>query len=99
MIYANGLGAVDPPVPLGAAAPPSGPLSPVAAPVTLRIGGLAARVDFAGLVPGFPGLYQLNVVVPAGVTAADEVPVDDRDQRTDQPGRHVGDPVGPGGPL
>lgn len=75
VIYANGLGAVSPPVALGAAAPLAGPLSRVVAPVSVRIGGVDTRVDFAGLAPGFPGLYQLNVVVPAAAPAGDEVPV------------------------
>jgi uncharacterized protein (TIGR03437 family) len=74
-IYANGLGAVNPPVPLGAAAPPAGPLSRTVNPVTVRIGGIAVQPQFAGLAPGFPGLYQINVQVPAGVTPGDAVPV------------------------
>lgn len=32
-------------------------------------------VDFAGLTPGFAGLYQVNATVPAGVGAGAEVPV------------------------
>jgi adhesin/invasin len=43
--------------------------------VTMTIGGINATVLFAGLTPGFPGLYQVNAVVPAGVSASDQVPV------------------------
>ncbi len=43
--------------------------------VTASIGGLPAQVSFAGLAPGFAGLYQVNVTVPAGVTAGASVPV------------------------
>lgn len=75
VIYANGLGAVDPPVALGAAAPLSGPLSRTTNPVRVRIGGVAATPQFAGLAPGFPGLYQINVAVPAGVAPGDAVEV------------------------
>ncbi|HEX8351985.1 MAG TPA: IPT/TIG domain-containing protein, partial [Pyrinomonadaceae bacterium] len=39
-------------------------------PVTVHVGGRAARVSYAGPSGGFPGLDQLNVVVPDGVTGA-----------------------------
>ncbi len=39
--------------------------------VTVTIGGIAAPVSFAGLVG--PGLYQINITVPAGLTAGDNV--------------------------
>jgi len=32
-------------------------------------------VSFSGLAPGGVGLYQVNVLVPLGVTAAENVPV------------------------
>lgn len=43
-------------------------------PVTAAIGGQSAQVLFAGLAPGFAGLYQVDVVVPAGAIGAN-VPV------------------------
>jgi uncharacterized protein (TIGR03437 family) len=72
VIYCTGLGAVNPPVVLGAAA--TGP-TPTVVPVTATIGGMAAAVSYAGLTPGFPGLYQVNTVVPAGIAPSSQVPV------------------------
>jgi uncharacterized protein (TIGR03437 family) len=67
VLYCTGLGVVTPAVPEGMA-PPSNPLSNTVNPVTVTIGGMNAPVQFSGLTPGFPGLYQVNAVVPDGVT-------------------------------
>jgi uncharacterized protein (TIGR03437 family) len=73
VIFCTGLGATTPSVATGQAAPSS---SAVNVPVTVTIGGVAAtNVSYAGLAPGFVGLYQINVVVPAGVTVGPTVPV------------------------
>jgi len=61
--YLTGLGAVSPSVATGAAAPAS-PLSLVSATVTATVGNVSAPVQFAGLAPGFAGLYQVNIQVP-----------------------------------
>jgi uncharacterized protein (TIGR03437 family) len=34
---------------------------------SVRIGGVAARVLYSGLSPGFPGLYQVNVEMAPGL--------------------------------
>ena len=34
---------------------------------SVEIGGLAGEVLFAGLTPGFVGLYQLNILLPVGL--------------------------------
>jgi uncharacterized protein (TIGR03437 family) len=73
IIYAVGLGEKTPQATAGQAATAS-PLLTVAAAVSLTIGGQNARVDFAGLAPGFAELYQINAAVPAGVTG-NSVPV------------------------
>jgi len=63
-VYASGLGAVNPAVAAGAV-PPTSPLSRVSGDVGAFIGGVAAMVQFAGLAPGSPGVYQVNIMVPA----------------------------------
>jgi len=76
LIYLTGLGAVNPPVADGTAGL-GNPLSRSAATVNVLIGGLPATVSYSGLAPLYPGLYQLNVVVPAdlAVTATGPFPL------------------------
>jgi acid phosphatase type 7 len=68
----TGLGAVNGAVQPGVA--PAAPL-PVAAGVTVSIGGVSATVISAGLGTANPGVYEVRVVVPAGVTASAPVQV------------------------
>ena len=56
-------------------AAPSTPLANTQNPVKVTIGGQAAQVQYCGLAPGYAGLYQVNVVVPAGIAPGNEVPV------------------------
>jgi uncharacterized protein (TIGR03437 family) len=74
LIYGTGFGSVVPSVPSGAAAP-GDPLANVTGTVTVQIGGRDAPVSFAGLAPGFVGLYQLNVRIPPETSPASNVPV------------------------
>jgi adhesin/invasin len=74
VIYCVGLGSVNPAVTSGGAAPGL-PLAYANAAVTVTFGGQVATPGFAGLTPGFAGLYQVNVVVPTGVTPGNQVPV------------------------
>jgi uncharacterized protein (TIGR03437 family) len=55
-------------------------------PVTVTVGGRAATVHYAGASGGFPGLDQINVAVPDGVTGAAEVVVTTADGRASRPG-------------
>jgi uncharacterized protein (TIGR03437 family) len=73
-IYCTGLGSVTDPPPSGTPASGS-PLSHTRAVPSVTIGGIPATVNFSGLAPGFVGLYQVNVEVPASTTAGDAVPL------------------------
>jgi uncharacterized protein (TIGR03437 family) len=42
--------------------------------LTVSIGGATAKIAYAGLTPGFVGLYQFNVVVP-NIAANDQAPL------------------------
>ena len=68
LIYCTGLGAVSSTPADGAAA--SGQSTLVAAEVT--IGGIKSTVIFSGLAPGFVGLNQVNVQVPAGLKSGNQ---------------------------
>jgi uncharacterized protein (TIGR03437 family) len=74
VIYVEGMGGVNRAVVPGEPSP-GGPFAEVVSPVTVTIGGQEAQVLFAGLTPFFAGLYQVNAVVPQGVTPGNEVPV------------------------
>jgi uncharacterized protein (TIGR03437 family) len=73
IIYCTGLGAVNGTANASLPAP-STPLA-LQNPVSVTIGGLAANVSLAGVVPGFTGLYQVKVAVPSGVSPGAAVPL------------------------
>jgi uncharacterized protein (TIGR03437 family) len=54
VIYSTGLGVVT----------PTGGLSATAAPVTVMLNGVELSSAYAGLTPGYSGLYQVNVAIP-----------------------------------
>ena len=80
-LWVTGLGLATPtgapdadPLPTGEVAPADGSViyrTTMTPQVT--IGGVAAQILFSGLGPGFAGLYQINIVVPAGVPVGDSV--------------------------
>ena len=65
-IYCLGLGAVSNRPSTGAAAVDAS--SPALVPPTVTIGGMQVPSSFAGLAPGFVGIYQVNALVPLSVT-------------------------------
>jgi uncharacterized protein (TIGR03437 family) len=60
-LYGIGFGPVTPATPAGSIATQT---SSVTNPVTVQFGSTPATVQYAGLAPGFVGLYQFNVQVP-----------------------------------
>lgn len=66
VIYCTGLGAVR----------SQGNLQVAQEPVTVTLGGRTLTPLFAGYTPGFLGLYQVNVVVPADMPPGLEVPLE-----------------------
>jgi uncharacterized protein (TIGR03437 family) len=73
-LFLTGLGQVDPPVRSGESAPLD-VLSYAKNQVSATVRGANAQVLFAGLTPGSVGLAQVNVVIPAEITASERVPV------------------------
>jgi uncharacterized protein (TIGR03437 family) len=71
-LFGNGLGPVNNPPKSGEAASATPTLPSTTTPVTATIGGQSATVQYAGLAPGYPGLYQINVFVPAGLAAGSQ---------------------------
>jgi uncharacterized protein (TIGR03437 family) len=72
VIYTASLGFTNPPVATGAA---SATAANAVVPVSVTIGGVPATISYAGLTPSLVGLYQVNVIVPAGVAPGAAVPV------------------------
>jgi uncharacterized protein (TIGR03118 family) len=83
-LYANGFGATNPSAPTGQVN--SAPLALAGMPVIL-IEGIPATVTFAGLVS--PGLYQINITVPAGLPAGDAAVIATLSNGETQPGAYI----------
>lgn len=80
ILYANGFGPTTPAAVSGALAQSGNP-SPLPA---VAIGGLAAEVQFAGLVSS--GLFQINVVIPTNAPSGDNTLFRDAQWRTGSAG-------------
>ncbi len=74
VIYLTGLGRTSPAVDSGVPAPSDQLANAIITPA-LTLGGYSLPVDYAGLVPGQVGLYQINATVPFGVPLGFDIPL------------------------
>lgn len=67
VLYASGLGALA-----NSVAEYDWPTSanPTSVPVQADVAGVQATVLYAGAAPGYPGVYQINIVIPPGAAAS-----------------------------
>jgi len=78
--YATGLGVLSPPVADGDGGEEPPVVNHFAAPLSVLIGSMQtgaipATVQFAGQAPGFPGVDQINIVIPQGAATGNAVPM------------------------
>jgi uncharacterized protein (TIGR03437 family) len=74
VIWATGLGRTSPAIDSGMPAP-SDPLPNAVIQPSVILGGVALDVQYAGLVPGSVGLYQINAAVPRSVPLGLSMPL------------------------
>ena len=72
VMYLVGMGPTNPAVASGAETP-TAPLSYVTAQPTVTVGSQTSNILFAGLTPGFVGLYQIDFQVPPGASSGNLV--------------------------
>lgn len=71
VMYGSGFGAMSPfTIPIAGQIPQTVGTR-LQFPVTIRIGGIDSQVLFGGVIPGFVGLYQFNIVVPPDAPEGD----------------------------
>ncbi len=74
--YATGLGVMTPPIDDGKGGLELPLVTHFAnAKPTVLIGGITSHVDFAGQAPGYPGVDQVNIVIPNNAQTGNAVPL------------------------
>ncbi len=71
-LYGTGIGSISPALATGEIASPN--LSRATLPFSATIDGLPAEVQFLGLAPGFLALMQINMRIPYGIRAGNDIP-------------------------
>jgi uncharacterized protein (TIGR03437 family) len=75
VLYATGLGQTIPPISSGQLATKAATLARIAE-FTVLLDGVALdsrAIAYAGLAPGFAGLYQINITLPDSTSANPEI--------------------------
>ena len=73
VVFLTGMGAVAPTIADGTAST-GNPQHQTTLP-TVYVADQQATVNFSGLTPGFPGLYQLNVIIPLSLSSTGSLPL------------------------
>ena len=74
VIWATGLGRTSPAIDSGMPAP-ADPLPSAVIQPLIQLGGVSLDIQYAGLVPGSVGLYQINAAVPRSVPLGLSIPL------------------------
>jgi uncharacterized protein (TIGR03437 family) len=73
VILATGLGPVNPPIADGVGDPTV--IHNTTTNPTVTVGSVPAQVVFSGILPGFPGVYQINIIIQAGTPTGNAIPL------------------------
>jgi uncharacterized protein (TIGR03437 family) len=72
LVYLTGMGAVTPAVADGAI---PGASNINATPLSVYVADVSVTPSYAGMAPGYPGLYQMNFVIPTAISVTGSVPL------------------------
>ncbi len=73
VILATGLGPVTPAIADGAGDPTT--IHNTTGTPVVMVGNVAANVVFSGILPGFPGVYQINIIIQPGTPTGNAIPL------------------------
>jgi uncharacterized protein (TIGR03437 family) len=73
VVLATGLGPVNPSIADGVGDPTT--IHNTTTMPVVMVGNVAAQVVFSGILPGFPGVYQINIIIQSGTPTGNAVPL------------------------